>query len=367
MQVVLNQFKEQIQSAVSEQKIINICGGNTKNWYGDSPSGEALNTHQYAGILDYQPEELVITACAGTLLKEVESALASKNQCFPFEPPHYGENATIGGMVAAGLAGPGRGQFGGLRDYVLGVKMMDGSGQILSFGGKVMKNVAGYDVSRLMPGSLGTLGLILEVSIKVLPLPARSETLKFQIPASQAIHQMNSWASQPLPLSASTWIGDSQSGELWIRLAGANAAVVAAIQKMQQLLPAEIIEKSQANIFWASIREQTHPFFSHSNENLWRFAVNPLSSPFLTEHITMMEWFGGQRWIKGNLNREEAQSLASQNQGYATLFRNNRNDSGSVFTPLTANPLTAPLAIVQKRVQKAFDPHGIFQTGRMPY
>ncbi len=367
MQVVLNHFKEQIQSAISTQKIINICGGNTKNWYGNPPSGEILNTHQYAGILDYQPEELVITACAGTPLKEVELALASKNQYFPFEPPHYGENATIGGMIAAGLAGPGRGQFGGLRDYVLGTKIMDGNAQILSFGGKVMKNVAGYDVSRLMPGSLGTLGLILEISIKVLPLPARTETLKFQIPASQAIVQMNSWASQPLPLSASNWIGDSQGGELWIRLAGANAAVVAAIQKMQQLLPAQIMETQQANFFWESIREQTHSFFENENENLWRFAVNPLSEPFATEHATMIEWFGGQRWIKGNLNYEEAQSLAVKNQGHATLFRNNKNNSGDVFTPITANPLTAPLAIVQKRVQKAFDPHGIFQTGRMSY
>ena len=191
MQVVLNLFKEQIQSAISKQKTINICGGNTKNWYGDLPSGDVLNTKQYSGILDYQPEELVITACAGTPLKEVELALASKNQYFPFEPPHYGENATIGGMIAAGLAGPGRGQFGGLRDYVLGTKIMDGNSQILSFGGKVMKNVAGYDVSRLMPGSLGTLALILEVSIKVLPLPARTETLKFHIQASQAIHQIS--------------------------------------------------------------------------------------------------------------------------------------------------------------------------------
>jgi glycolate oxidase FAD binding subunit len=178
---------------------------------------------------------------------------------------------------------------------------------------------------------------------------------------------MNSWASQPLPLSASSWIGNSQSGELWIRLAGANAAVVAAIQKMQQLLPAEIIEPHQANVFWETIREQTHPFFEHSNENLWRFAINPLSEPFATEHSTIMEWFGGQRWIKANLSRKEAQSLASQNQGYATLYRNNNQATGSVFTPITANPLTAPLALVQKRVQKAFDPHGIFQTGRMPY
>jgi glycolate oxidase FAD binding subunit len=230
-----------------------------------------------------------------------------------------------------------------------------------------MKNVAGYDVSRLMPGSLGTLALILEVSIKVLPIPARTETLKFTIPAREAIHQMNSWASQPLPLSASAWIGDAQGGELWMRLAGANAAVDSAIQKMQQFLPGQIMDGSIANQFWESMREQTHPFFENSNKNLWRLAVNPLSEPFLTEHATVIEWFGGQRWINANLSHEEAQSHATQHQGNATLYRNKSQHTESVFTTIQANPLTAPLAIVQQRVQKAFDPHGIFLTGRMTY
>ena len=365
MQAVIHQFKEQIQFAITEQKKINICGGRTKHWYGDCASGDSLNTKTYSGILDYQPEELVITVRAGTALKDVESALAEKNQYFPFDPPHFGNDATIGGMIAAGLAGPGRGQYGSLRDYVLGVKIMDGRAEVLSFGGKVMKNVAGYDVSRLMPGSLGTLALLLDVSIKVLPNPARSETLKFEIPADQAIIQMNSWASQPLPLSASAWIGDSKNGFLWIRLAGANAAVEAAISKIQTQLPVQLVQASEATLFWESMREQTHPFFMDSTVPLWRFAVNPLSKPFATEHASIIEWLGGQRWIKADLSPAKAQLLAAAHDGYATLFRYN-NSTNSVFTPITANPLTAPLAIVQQRVRQTFDPHGIFQTGRMP-
>jgi glycolate oxidase FAD binding subunit len=366
MQEVIQQFKEQIQSAISAQNKIKICGGNSKHWYGDAATGETLNTLAYQGIIDYQPEELVITVCAGTPLKEVESALAVRNQYFPFEPPHFGDGATIGGMVAAGLAGPGRGQYGSLRDYILGTKVMDGRGQVLSFGGKVMKNVAGYDVSRLMPGSLGTLALLLEVSIKVLPRPAKTQTLKFHIPASEAIVQMNTWASKPLPLSASTWIGDASGGNLWIRLAGANAAVDDAMRMMQEEFSGHAVDLLEADQFWESIREQTHPFFLSSNEPLWRFSVAPLSEVFASQYPSLIEWYGGQRWIKAPLTHTQAQELASNHQGSATLFRHQTPSTRSVFTPMSSNPLTAPLEKVQQRVRHAFDPHGIFQTGRMP-
>ena len=367
MQTLIHQFKDQILNAVSEQKKINIVGGNSKNWYGDQASGEVLNTLGYKGILDYQPEELVITVCAGTSLREVESALDAKNQYFPFEPPHFDDHATIGGMVAAGLAGPGRGQYGGLRDYVLGTKIMDGKGDVLSFGGKVMKNVAGYDVSRLIPGSLGTLSLLLEVSIKVLPKPTRTETLKFQMNAKDAIFYMNSWASQPLPLSASAWLGDSNHGDLWIRLSGANAGVQAAILKLQQGLPSEIMDTSVASQFWESLREQSHSFFSDSSEPLWRIAVNPLSEPVIKGGKVLMEWNGGQRWFKGKVNPEEVREIAKQGQGHATLFKYPNSHQGSVFTSLSENPLTSALEKVQQRVRQTFDPNRVFQTGRMPY
>jgi glycolate oxidase FAD binding subunit len=364
MEPVIAQFQDHIREAVNHRQTLKITGGDTKYWYGDHSQGKVLSTLGYHGILDYQPEELVITVRSGTLLAEVEEILKSKQQYFPFEPPHFGEKATIGGMIASGLAGPGRAHYGSLRDFVLGVSVMDGTGQILSFGGKVMKNVAGFDVSRLIPSSLGTLSLLLDVSIKVLPIPAKTQTLQFNMPQSQAITQMNTWASQPLPLSASAW----SAGTLTIRLAGAVAAVNAAIIKMSQTSPSVLMDDPAAHSFWMSIREQTHSFFQlNANESLWRFAINPLAEPLPFQHETMIEWLGGQRWVKGKLDATQAQELAKLFGGHATLFRGVKPLGKSVFTPLASNPLSAPLQIVEQRIKKTFDPHGIFQTGRMPF
>ena len=206
-------FREQILHAAKVGTPLSIEGGGTKSWYGNPNSFAKLSTRAHSGILEYQPEELVITACAGTPLKEIEAALAEKNQILPFEPPHFGDAATFGGAVTAGLAGPGRISAGNLRDFVLGARIMDGKGQDLSFGGQVMKNVAGYDVSRLMPGSLGTLALLLEASVKVLPKPAATATLRCHISQAHAHQLLNEWAGQPLPLSASCWIGAANSEE----------------------------------------------------------------------------------------------------------------------------------------------------------
>jgi glycolate oxidase FAD binding subunit len=214
-------FREQIQAAAKNKTTLSIEGGGTKFWYGNANSYAKLDTRPYSGILEYQPEELVITACAGTPLKEIEAALAEKNQVLAFEPPHFGDSATFGGAIATGLAGPGRISVGNLRDFVLGARILDGKGQDLSFGGKVMKNVAGYDVSRLLPGSMGTLSLLLEASVKVLPRPAAITTLRCHITQPRALQLLNEWAGQPLPLSASCWIGSPTGGdgELTIRLA----------------------------------------------------------------------------------------------------------------------------------------------------
>ncbi|MEI7531593.1 MAG: glycolate oxidase subunit GlcE [Betaproteobacteria bacterium] len=364
---LLGHFRDQIISASSQNQKINISGGSTKNWLGDISHGEILSTTKYAGILDYDPEELVITVCSGTSLKEVEEALEQKNQYFPFDPPHFGSSATVGGMIAAGLAGPGRGIYGGLRDYVLGAKIMDGRGDILSFGGKVIKNVAGYDVSRLMPGSLGTLSLLLDVSIKVLPKPVSTQTLTFEMSQEKAIQQMNYWASQPLSLSATTWVGDNIHGTLWIRLAGAKAAIQSSQDKMINEFGGQLIDSKEAQIFWQSIKEQTHTFFpKETTEDLWRFSINPISPPFNLQGKFCMEWLGGQRWYKGELTIEQAQALAAKHGGHATLFKGSKRPHHSVFTSLEQNALTAPLKQVQDRLRLAFDPHHVFQTGRMP-
>lgn len=366
----LKQFAEQIQLAGTQRSKINISGGQTKSWYGDQPTGEVLSTTGYQGIIDYQPEELVITVRSGTLLSEVEAALSEKNQIFAFEPPYFASTATIGGMVASGLTGPGRAHVGNLRDFILGADIMDGLGRELSFGGKVMKNVAGYDVSRLLAGSMGTLALLLNASIKVLPKPAATRTVCFDLSQASALAQMNQWASQPLPLSASSWIGDVGNGKLTIRLSGAKAAVEAATKKLSSEIAAQTLTEDESLEYWTSLKEQSHRFFQlAANENLWRFAVNPMSGPISLPGQTCIEWLGGQRWYKSSensLSMDQAKKIAAKHGGHVTLFRGNKPNTQSVFTSLADNPLTAPLESVQERLRLAFDPLKVFQTGRMP-
>ena len=301
----INAFREQILTAAKNKTPISIEGGGTKSWYGNSNNYDKLDTRAYSGILEYQPEELVITACVGTPLKEIEVALKAKNQVLAFEPPHFGENATFGGAIAAGLAGPGRITVGNFRDFVLGARIMDGKGQDLSFGGKVMKNVAGYDVSRLLPGSLGTLALLLEASVKVLPKPAATATLRSQIPQEKALKVLNEWAGQPLPLSASCWIGSGKGGdgELTFRLSGAAAAVKAAIPIMSSLVNATEVNGEVAEQFWNDLREQKLAPLSNlaANQTLYRLALpaacGPITIPGAADEM-ILEWHGQQRWIK---------------------------------------------------------------------
>ena len=366
-QSALADFKEQILQAKQQQTILRIAGGQTKNWYGNALQGSPLLTKSYQGILDYEPEELVITVCAGTPLEEVELALNHHHQMLAFEPPHFGSLTTIGGMIAAGIAGPGRGHYGGIRDFVLGCKIMDGRGDILSFGGKVMKNVAGYDVSRLLPSSLGTLALLLEVSLKVLPKPVASATIQVPMSQAKAITLMNTWASQPLPLSASTWQGDESTGTLTIRLSGAQAAVRSAQVKLLITPDAKMLDPEMANQFWLMMREQTHDFFiNHEQTDLWRFAVNPLSPPLPLPGNQCIEWLGGQRWFLGPLGAEQAKQMALAHGGHATLFKSLNKPNRGVFTQLQDQALTAPLAPIVQRLRSTFDPDSVFQTGRMP-
>ena len=371
-------FREQILAAVKNKTPLSIEGGGTKSWYGNANSYAKLNTRTYSGILEYQPEELVITACAGTPLKEIEAALADKNQMLAFEPPHFGEDATFGGTIAAGLAGPGRISAGNLRDFVLGVRILDGKGQDLSFGGKVMKNVAGYDVSRLLPGSMGTLSLLLEASVKVLPRPAATTSLRCNITQARALQLVNEWAGQPLPLSASCWIGSSTGGdgELTIRLAGAAAAVKAAIPIMGAAVNAKELDTQFASEFWAALREQQLAVFSilNSDETLYRLALPAACGPLTLENISgdiALEWHGQQRWLKApgdDATFASIKTLASAHGGHATRFKQGSNvDLGKQrFTLLSEQVHSTALEAVQARLRTAFDPAGIFATSRLP-
>ncbi len=327
-----------------------LRGGGTKDFYGNEPRGELLDTRPYAGIVSYEPTELVVTARCGTLLSEIETTLHRAGQCLPFEPPHFGEGATLGGCVAAGLSGPGRAGAGALRDFILGAKIVDGRGRVLSFGGQVMKNVAGYDVSRLLAGSLGTLGLIAEVSLKVLPRAPATLTLRLDMPQARAIDALNGWAGRPLPISASAW----HDGGLMLRLAGSGAALGHAAGA----IGGEAVAAAEAGSFWQSIREQSHAFFV-GPEPLWRIAVPTITPPLELPGRQLVEWNAGLRWLKSECEPRAVREAAQRVKGHATLFRAAQRQAAA-FTPLE------PIALRLHRELKAvFDPAGILNPGRL--
>jgi glycolate oxidase FAD binding subunit len=377
MQDLSTEFVARIKEAASAGKGLCLKGGGSKDFYGQVLAGEILDTRSHAGILEYEPTELVITARSGTKLKDIEAALAEKGQMLAFEPPHFGqpspptplpqagegsvvaaapENrwATIGGCIAAGLSGPRRPTVGAARDFVLGVKIADGRGEIQTFGGQVMKNVAGYDVSRLFAGSLGTLGLLLEVSVKVLPRPVQELTLRMELPEDQALDKLNRWAGQPIPISASCW----REGILTLRLSGARAAV----SKARSILGGEILEAAEG--FWAGLREQTDEFFELTGEEiLWRLSLPSSTQALGLAGASLMEWGGAQRWLKTSLDASALRRVAVALGGHATLYR-----GGSALERRAIGvfqPLPAPLAAVQRRMKQAFDPAGTFNPGRM--
>jgi glycolate oxidase FAD binding subunit len=355
LQAIVEQFRQQILAASAAGRPLRLRGGGTKDWYGQQFDGEVLDTRAYAGIIDYEPTELVITARCGTPLAEIEAALAARNQMLAFEPPHFGAGATVGGVVASALSGPRRASAGALRDFVLGAVLLDGHGERLAFGGQVMKNVAGYDVSRLLAGSLGTLGLILEVSLKVLPLPLREATLRVACAEIAALRLLNEWAGKPLPISASCW----HDGVLTVRLSGAEAAVSAALQSLQ----GEPLAADDAAAFWLSVREQTHAFFAGAG-SLWRLSLPPHASAVILKGRQLIEWGGAQRWLKldGDADADGARQIrqaVAALGGHATLFRGGDKAVG-VF-----HPLAPAIATIHQRLRQAFDPAGIFNPHRM--
>ena len=354
MQAIIDQYKATIRAAAEQKTPLQIRGGGTKDFYGNSvvaQNNTLLDATAYSGIIDYEPTELVITARAGTRLADLEAALGQKGQMLAFEPPYFGAAATLGGCIAAGLSGPRRAAAGSVRDFVLGVRLLNGRGDDLSFGGQVMKNVAGYDVSRLMVGAMGTLGLLLEVSLKVLPKPMTEITLHMQMDEAATIEKMNQWAGNPLPISATCY----RSGELFLRLSGAESAVRAAHAKLGG---EELIE---GDVFWKSVREQTHEFFQ-SADSLWRLSINPTTPPLLSlPGEKLIEWNGGLRWMLNDENLDAAilRKTAKEAGGHATLFRS-YEPGVSVFHPLDPGMMKIHYALKEK-----FDPSRILNPGRL--
>ena len=344
MDDVVQRLSEAIRDAAAQRRPLCIRGGGTKDFYGSAIRGDKLETAAYRGIVDYEPTELVITARAGTPLAEIEAALREKGQMLAFEPPHFGPGATLGGCVAAGLSGPRRAYAGAVRDFVLGVRILDGKGDHLRFGGQVMKNVAGYDVSRLMAGSLGTLGLLTEVSLKVLPLPVSETTLLLKRGELEAISLMNEWAARPLPVTATSY----RDGDLGVRLSGARVAVDAAAKK----IGGTVVDPAQAERFWAGIREQTDPFFA-GDAPLWRLSVKPTTPPLGLPGGLLIEWSGALRWLKTGADPKTIRDAAAHSGGHATLFRG-ANKSAGAF-----QPLAPALMKLHSNLKRAFDPAGI--------
>ena len=364
----LQRLIEQVREAAASRTALDICGGSTKAFYGGPRVGAPLYVTPLAGISSYEPSELVVTARAGTPLADLEAALAEHGQCLPFEPPRFahpeglapagaGVGGTVGGMVAAGLAGPARAAVGGLRDYVLGVTLLNGKAEVLSFGGQVIKNVAGYDVSRLLAGSMGILGVICEVSLKVLPRPPATLTLRMEMDEATALKKLNEWGGQPLPLNASAW----WEGMLVLRLSGAAAAVSAAHAR----LGGEVIEAPMAAAFWQGLRDHTDEYFAgaakavEAGASLWRLSVPQTAPPLHLSGEQLTEWGGGQRWLCTAAAAGTLRDAAAAVGGHAIRFRGT-GPRADAFAPLKA-----PLDRIHRDLKAAFDPAGIFNRGRL--
>jgi glycolate oxidase FAD binding subunit len=346
----LDELAEQVRAARSGRTALRIRAGGTKDFYGNEPRGEPIDPRAHRGIVDYEPSELVVTARCGTGLAELQAELDARGQMLAFEPPHFGAGATVGGCVASGLSGPRRASAGAVRDFVLGAWLLDGRAQLLQFGGTVMKNVAGYDVARLLAGSLGTLGIIIQVSLKVMPKPAMEATLQLPMDQARALEAMNRWAGQPLPVSATRW----HDGQLAVRLSGATAAVRAAHQQ----LGGETIDADAARALWRNLREHDDPFFA-GTQALWRFSV-PSSAPVLgLPGAQVIEWGGALRWLRSGAPATTLRARAESLGGHASLFRGGDRSQGAFA------PLPGPIALIHQRLKERFDPDGLFNPGRL--
>lgn len=345
---VAGELQERVISAAAERTPLLIQGGGSKAFYGRNHGGTPLDVTGHRGVISYEPKELVITARAGTPLAEVEETLAAQGQMLPFEPPRFADSATLGGVVAAGLSGPRRPYAGSVRDFVLGVRLLNGQGELLRFGGEVMKNVAGYDLSRLVTGSLGMLGVLLEVSLKVLPRPEREITLSRECDTREAVEIMNRTAAQPLPVSGACHDG----ARLRLRLSGSEQGVAAARDEVGGE------EEADGAEFWAALREMTHPFLRPCDTPLWRVAVRPATPP-LDLGEEWIDWGGAQRWLRTEHTAETVRAAATGAGGHALMFSGGDRD-GAVF-----HPLSPSLMQLHQRLKQAFDPQRLFNVGAL--
>ncbi len=342
------EFRTRVEEAVAQRTPLMIVGGGTKSFLGRKGIGEPLCVAGHSGIINYAPEELVITARAGTPLAAIEALLAEHNQMLPFEPPHFGDGATLGGTIAANLSGPRRAYAGAARDFVLGTRIINGRGQILRLGGEVIKNVAGFDLSRLMAGAMGTLGLMLDVSLKVLPRPREEVTLVQEAVPAEAIRRLCAWAAKPLPITASCVEG----GRLYVRLSGTPGTV----SKAREAIGGDEVPGGSG--FWTDVREQQRPWFADERP-LWRLSMPPATPVLEPLGEQFIEWGGALRWLKGDTGAERIRDVLADHGGHAILFR------GAEELAERYHPLSDELMNIHKNIKKAIDPYGIFNIGKM--
>lgn len=340
---------DQVQQAINNKTPINIVGGNSKSFLGRTQDGLSLQTSAHTGIVNYEPTELVVTVRTGTPMTELNSLLRDNGQMLPFEPPVLG-SGTIGGVLACGLSGPARPFAGSARDYVLGMRVISGQGKALRFGGEVMKNVAGYDAARLHVGAYGTLGLLLETSMKVLPLPEATLTLQRKLHDANSTADIVAMMRQPIPISAAAIIGTTQ----YVRLSGSASAVAAAAKTVG----GDPLENSDA--FWQSVREFDHPFFSNDDRPVWRISVPEFTAPMDLDGDWLLDWAGAQRFLKTDIDAELIYAAAAAANGHASCYSSAKMDA---TVPLF-QPLTGGMMALQHRVRDSFDANRIFNPGR---
>ncbi len=348
MDTELLKLRERVLVARAQRTPLQLHGARTKDFYGEAITGEPLDLSSYRGIIDYEPSELVITARSGTPLSDIETALAERGQFLGFEPPRPGGDPTLGGIIATGLSGPRRMQAGAARDFVLGATLLASDGELLRFGGQVMKNVAGFDVSRLLCGSMGIFGIITELSIKVLPKPRAEETMRLEMPARQAVEAFNRWGGQPLPISAAAW----HEGAAWVRLSGAESAV----QTARAAIGGDRVFPALARKWWDALRHYTHPVYS--GETVWRVSVPSTAAPLQLPFEPLIDWGGALRWYTGDTSGFDVRGLAIAAGGTAMRWRGAGPDS-------KFHPLPRAILEIHRRLKRSFDPEGIFNPGRL--
>jgi glycolate oxidase FAD binding subunit len=346
----IQSLQEQVLQARKNGQTLNIVGGGTKSFMGRKTDTDSatLSLAEHSGVVEYHPVELVLTVRAGTTLSEIEAVLAEEGQCLHFEPPRLDDGATIGGTLACNLSGPARPWAGSVRDQVLGLRLLNGQGEHLRFGGQVMKNVAGYDVSRLQAGAMGTLGVMTEISLKVMPKPATTATLVQEMPLDSAIDYMNRRAGEPKPITGACWL----DGKVYLRLAGARSAVEATAEQWE----GEVFEGG--NGLWQQIQDMQHEFFA-GDDPLWRFSVKSSAVMPSLDGPWLVDWAGAQRWYRGQATLSDLEPVAAEAGGQVSLFR------GGDRTGEVMHSQPEALKAIQRRIKQSFDPDGLFNPGRL--